>query len=99
MDRKILQCHPFCEYPIYPVELIEGFSMYDGNLGDKVGDPHKGIDFVRRGDICTKRYMLIYQRCLIFLNILGNTKEVSGQGLGGRITILFEVKWFLRVNH
>lgn len=44
---KLLECYPF---PLLdqPVELIEGFAVYDGNLNDIVGAPHKGIDYVRR---------------------------------------------------
>lgn len=46
--HKILQCYPFKNRGI---EVIEGYSVYDGNLGDPVGTPHKGIDYVlRRGE-------------------------------------------------
>lgn len=48
MNRRILQCYPFGEYPERPVEIVEGFTVYDGNLGDKIDTPHKGIDYVRR---------------------------------------------------
>ena len=45
---KILECYPFGLHSYTPVELIEGFKCYVGNLGDKPGDPHKGIDYVRK---------------------------------------------------
>lgn len=44
---KILECYPF-KLTDPTVELIEGFSEYDGNLKDKPGDLHNGIDYVRR---------------------------------------------------
>jgi len=45
---KILEIYPFVYYPENPIEIVEGFSSYVGNLGDTPGDPHKGIDYVRK---------------------------------------------------
>lgn len=45
---KILKCYPFKFNILYPpVLLVEGFKEYDGLLGDKPGDPHRGIDYAR----------------------------------------------------
>lgn len=44
---KILSNYPFKDIAI---ELIEGFSFYDGNLLDPINTPHKGIDYVLRKD-------------------------------------------------
>jgi murein DD-endopeptidase MepM/ murein hydrolase activator NlpD len=43
--KKILVCYPFTHPEIL---LIEGFSAYDGNLGDEIDAPHKGIDYVMK---------------------------------------------------
>lgn len=48
--EKLLVCYPFSDPR---VELVEGFSVYDGTIGDEPGMPHKGIDYVlRQGDTC-----------------------------------------------
>lgn len=47
--QKILEYYPFSLFEP-PVVLIEGFLSYDGNLKDVPGDPHKGIDYVRKVD-------------------------------------------------
>ena len=44
---KLLECYPF-KLAEPPIELIEGFAAYDGNLNDAIGAPHKGIDYVCR---------------------------------------------------
>lgn len=45
--KKFLKCYPFAL--LNPaVKLVEGFAAYSGVLGDKPGDPHKGIDYARR---------------------------------------------------
>lgn len=46
---RILKYYPFAKLDP-PIRLIEGFSAYDGNLGDEIGDPHKGIDYVWQVD-------------------------------------------------
>lgn len=48
---RFLKCYPF-SHP--HVVLVEGFESYDGTLGDPVGEPHKGVDYVRfwRGKPC-----------------------------------------------
>ena len=43
--KKFLRCYPFSDPG---VRLVEGFSTYDGNLGDTPGSSHKGIDYVLR---------------------------------------------------
>lgn len=45
--KKLLQNYPFSNLQI---RLVEGFSAYDGVLGDQVGAPHKGIDYILKGD-------------------------------------------------
>lgn len=44
---KLLVCYPFSDPR---VQLVEGFSEYDGVLGDTPGTPHKGIDYVLIND-------------------------------------------------
>lgn len=44
---KFLERYPFKQ--LSPaVELVEGFSVYDGVLGDMPGAPHRGIDYVQK---------------------------------------------------
>ena len=43
----LLCCYPFADPR---VRLVEGFSEYDGVLGDTPGAPHKGIDYVIQDD-------------------------------------------------
>lgn len=46
---KILKCYPFkLVSPV--IGLVEGFKEYDGVLGDKPGESHKGIDYARIDD-------------------------------------------------
>jgi murein DD-endopeptidase MepM/ murein hydrolase activator NlpD len=42
---KVLECYPFADSSI---RLVEGFSVYDGVLGDEPGTPHKGVDYILR---------------------------------------------------
>ena len=44
---KLLKCYPFAKLEP-PVKLVEGFKAYDGVLGDKKGDLHRGIDYARQ---------------------------------------------------
>ena len=44
---KILQRYPFSDSRI---RLVEGFSAYDGVIGDEPGALHKGIDYVLQVD-------------------------------------------------
>lgn len=41
--EKLLACYPFADPRI---KLVEGFSAYDGAIGDEPGKPHRGIDYV-----------------------------------------------------
>lgn len=45
--KKFLQSYPFTDPKIL---LVEGFSAYDGVLGDQIGAPHKGIDYTLKID-------------------------------------------------
>ncbi len=45
--EKFLERYPFSGSCI---QLVEGFSAYDGVIGDTPGTPHKGIDYVLRID-------------------------------------------------
>lgn len=45
--EPILQNYPFPQ--LTPaITIAEGFEAYDGNLGDKIGSFHWGIDFVQK---------------------------------------------------
>ena len=60
-----LQCYPFWSTH---ASLAEGFSDYDGALGDEPGAPHKGIDYIVRAggafmsfDVCAMHDGMAYQ--------------------------------------
>lgn len=45
--KKLLCRYPFSDKD---VRLVEGFSAYDGVLGDEPGTPHRGIDYVLKNE-------------------------------------------------
>src|SRR5437870_10703525 len=46
--QKFLLNYPFSDSTI---QLVEGFAAYDGVLNDPIGAPHKGIDYVKKGEV------------------------------------------------
>ena len=62
---KFLECYPFKHIGL---KIAEGFSAYDGNLGDMAGESHFGIDYVlkKNGEFISFEVYSMFEGALSF---------------------------------